>query len=485
MKIVLCSAFVNNDYTFSKYYHKLPTLGIGYIAAVLEKEGYGDVSIIDMTLHTEESPGLVRDILDKKPDVVGFYAVSENYKFVVSLFEKIKEARPEIKTVLGGPHVYGLPKESLSSPAIDFAINGEAEYSFLELVKSGFSPESYKDIRGLIYRSGSGGVTANPMVLVEDLDSLPFPARHLYPPMDKYMPSIITYRKLPATGMLTSRGCSSRCTFCHSGKGEFGLRFHSPEYVIEEIKHLQKDYGIKEFFVFDDTFVANRERAAKICELIIKEKLNISWSCNVKVNYLSEDLLVLMRRSGCWLLQIGVESGNQEVLNIMKKGITLKMVTDACTSAYKLGFHIKTFWIIGNAGETVETIDDTIRFMGTLPSHYASINLMTPLPGTELWDKVDRFGSFDKEKLEEINYLSDKPSFIPKDLDEATLLRKFREAYLKFYLNPRTVMRNLLVLRNFQDMKRFVKASFLLSRLLYNKITAGIRETPNGSKQKA
>ena len=483
MNIVLCSTFVNNDYTFSKYYHKLPTLGIGYIAAVLEKEGYKNVSIVDRTLHADESPELIRDILDKNPDVVGFYAVSENYKFVVSIFEKIKEARPEVVTILGGPHVYGLPEESVNSPAIDFAINGEAEYAFLELIRSGFKEDAYKDIGGLIYDK-DGVVRANPMVLVEDLDSLPFPARHLYPPMDKYMPSIITYRKLPATGMLTSRGCSSRCTFCHSGKGEFGLRFHSPEYVIEEIKHLQKNYGIKEFFIFDDTFVANRERARKICELIIKEKLNISWSCNVKVNYLSEDLLVLMRRSGCWLLQVGVESGNQDVLNLMKKGITLKMVTDACESAYKLGFHIKTFWIIGNAGETVETIDDTIKFMSTLPSHYASINLMTPLPGTELWDKVDQFGSFDKEKLEEINYLSDKPSFIPKDLDEATLLRKFREAYLKFYLNPKTIVRNVLVLRNYQDMKRFVKASFLLSKLLYNKITASIKDTPT-SKQKA
>jgi len=469
--IVLCSAFINNDYTFSKYYHKLPTLGIGYIAAVLEKHGYTNVSIIDRTLHVSESDVLLTDILAKNPDVVGFYSVSENYKFVVEMFRRIKQARPEVITVLGGPHVYGLPEASLKPDCIDLGVNGEGELSMLRLVESNFDPKVFSSIPGLIYKT-DGRITANPIALIHELDEIPFPARHLYPPLNRYMPSIITYKKLPATGMLTSRGCNSRCTFCHSGKGEFGLRFHSPDYVIEEIKHLQKDFGVREFFIFDDTFVANKPRAMEICEKIIKNKLNISWSCNAKVTYLSEDLLKIMRRSGCWLLQVGAESGNQKILNTMKKGITLEQVRRACEAAYKLGFHIKTFFIIGNAGETVETLDDTIRFMASLPVHYSSINLMTPLPGTELWDHVEEYGTFDKEKIEEINYLSDKPTFIPYGLSEEILLKKFREAYLKFYLNPRTVFRNLKVLKNYEDLHRFTKASFLLSKVLFSKMTA-------------
>lgn len=469
--IVLASAFVNNDYTFSKYYHKLPTLGIGYIAAVLLKNGYKNISIIDRTLHISESDSLVEEILSKNPDVVGFYSVSENYKFVVELFKKIKEKRPAVKTILGGPHVYGLPSASIMPDCIDLGINGEGELSFLELIRSNFDPAGFPKIPGLIYKK-DGLVFVNPMSLIHNLDEIPFPARHLYPPLDRYMPSIITYKKLPATGMLTSRGCNSRCTFCHSGKGEFGLRFHSPEYVIEEIKHLKKDFGVREFFIFDDTFVANKARAMEICEGIIRNNLDISWSCNAKVTYLTDDLLKLMRRSGCWLLQVGVESGNQKILNLMKKGITLEQVKKACEAAYKLGFHIKTFFIIGNAGETVETLDDTIKFMVSLPVHYSSINLMTPLPGTELWDNVEKYGTFDKERIEEINYLSDKPTFIPHGLTEEIMLKKFREAYLKFYLNPRTVMRNLKVLKNFEDLHRFTKASFLLSRLLISKMTA-------------
>lgn len=471
MNILLCSAFINNNYTFTKYYHKLPTLGIGYIAAYLAKNGCRNVSIIDRTLHINEFDQLVDDILDKKPDVLGFYSVSENYKFILRIFRKIKEKNPEIITVIGGPHVYGLPETSVSPDCIDFGIYGEGEIAFLELIDSNFDPARFPLINGLIYKK-DGVVKVNTFTVIHNLDDIPFPARHLYPPMGKYMPSIISYKRLPATGMLTSRGCNSRCTFCHSGKGEFGLRFHSPEYVIEEIKHLYKDFGVREFFIFDDTFVANKARAMRICEEIIKSGLDISWSCNAKVTYLTEDLLTLMKRSGCWLLQVGVESGNQQILNTMKKGITLEQVRRACESAYRLGFHIKTFFIIGNAGETVQTLDDTIKFMVSLPVHYASINLMTPLPGTELWDNVEKYGSFDKEKIEEINYLSDKPTFIPYGLDEKILLKKFREAYLKFYLNPRTIWRNLKALNNFEDLHRFTKASFLLSRLLISKIAA-------------
>lgn len=470
-KILLVSAFINNDYTFSKYYHKLPTLGIGYIAAYLAKKGYKDTAIIDRTLHISEADSLLQDILGHNPAIVGFYSVSENYKFIVEMFRRIKEKRPGIITVLGGPHVYGLPEASIRPDCIDFGINGEGEESFYKLLEANFKPETFPSIPGLIYKK-DGKVLSNRIALIHNLDEIPFPARHLYPPLDRYMPSIITYRKLPATGMITSRGCNSRCTFCHSGKGEFGLRFHSPEYVIEEIRHLKKDFGVKEFFIFDDTFVANKARAMAICEGIIKNNLDISWSCNAKVTYLTEDLLKLMRRSGCWLLQVGVESGNQKILNTMKKGITLDQVKKACEHAFALGFHIKTFFIIGNAGETVETLDDTIRFMASLPVHYSSINLMTPLPGTELWDSVEKYGTFDKEKIEEINYLSDKPTFIPHGLDEKILLKKFREAYLKFYLSPGTVMRNLKVLKNADDLRRFVKASFLLSRLLISKIRA-------------
>jgi radical SAM superfamily enzyme YgiQ (UPF0313 family) len=313
------------------------------------------------------------------------------------------------------------------------------------------------------------------MAIVDNLDTMPFPARHMYPPPGKYKPSILAYKRLPATGIITSRGCAHKCVFCHSGKGHFRLRFHSAEFVLEEMKQLKTDFGINELVVFDDTFLINESRAMSICEKMIQENLDLSWSCNARVNNLNRELLKLMRRAGCWLLQLGVESGNQDILKTIRKGITLKQVERACKLAYEEGFEVKAYFILGHPGETVDTLNDTIRFMSRLPIHYASINYMTPLPGTQLWDTAEEYGTIDKENFQKINYLSDSPAFIPDGLNEEMLVNKFREAYLKFYLNPKTVFRHLKRIKSFEGIKKIVIAGTILLRLIYAKLRERVR----------
>jgi radical SAM superfamily enzyme YgiQ (UPF0313 family) len=178
----------------------------------------------------------------------------------------------------------------------------------------------------------------------------------------------------------------------------------------------------------------------------------------------------MLKRAGCWLIQIGVESGNQDILRIIKKGLSLDEVKRACRLACDAGLEVKTYFILGHPGETVETIDDTIRVMRSLPAHYASINFMTPLPGTELWDKAEQYGVIDKEKLEKINYLSDKPAFVPFGLTEEVLVDKFREAYLKFYLNPRIILRHIRTLRGAEDLRKLFMAGIILLRLVHAKL---------------
>lgn len=462
-RIVLASVSVYNNYIFSKYLHKLPSLGIGYIASILEKKGFS-VRIIDRSIARMDLDNLINDILAFMPDIVGFSCVSENFLGSVELMKRLKNRSPNIITVVGGPHVYGLPRESIETQYIDFAFLGESEFAFLKLLESKFDPMNFSQIEGLIYKNNND-IKINSFVFPRNLDDVPFPARHLYGPLNQYRPSIITYKRLPATGIITSRGCPCRCTFCHSGKGDFKLRFHSPEYVIEEIKHLQKDFGIKEFYFLDDTFTANKARALRICEEIIRQKLNISWSCNVRVNYMSEELLRVMKKAGCWLLQIGVESGNQGVLDTIKKGITLEQVRTATQKAYQLGFLIKAFFIMGCPGETVGSLNETIQFMNSIPIHYASVNMMTPLPGTEIWDNVEKYGKFDKTRWDAINYLSDHPPFVPYGLTEDILLTKFKNAYIRFYTNPKVIGRNLLTLRSFGDLNRLITAGILLVKL--------------------
>ncbi|GJQ51002.1 MAG: B12-binding domain-containing radical SAM protein [Candidatus Kuenenia stuttgartiensis] len=450
-------------------------MGIGYIAAVLEKSGY-EVAIIDKTIACSEVGSLVNEILLQEPDILGFYCFSENFKTVMEILKIVKDKSPSTITAIGGPHVYGLPKQGMAFDCVDFSFWGEAEESFLKLIQNNFNPEMFRYIDGLIYRE-AGEIKVNTMALIQDLNKLPFPARHLYPPLDMYRPSILAYKRLPATGMLTSRGCAFKCVFCHSGKGDFGLRFHSAEYVLEEMKLLKKGFGINEIVLFDDTFLINEARALSICEGIIRENLDISWSINARVNNINKNILKVLKRAGCWMVQIGVESGNSGVLKTIKKGITLERAEKACELAYDEGFIVKTYFILGHPTETEDTINETIKFMTKLPAHYASINFMTPLPGTQLWDVAEKYGTFDKEKLEKINYLSDDPAFVPFGLTEMFLKDKFREAYLKFYLNPKTIFRHIRAIRGIEDLRKILMGFSILLRIIYSKIfTKGVEK---------
>jgi radical SAM superfamily enzyme YgiQ (UPF0313 family) len=240
--------------------------------------------------------------------------------------------------------------------------------------------------------------------------------------------------------------------------------------VLEEMKQLKRDFGINELVLFDDTFLINEPRALEICEGIMREGLDLSWSINARVNNINKDVLKILKRAGCWMIQLGVESGNGDILKTIKKGITLKRAEEACRLAYDEGFVVKTYFILGHPNETEDTINETIKFMTKLPSHYASINFMTPFPGTELWDMAEKYGTFDKEKLERINYLSDEPAFIPSGLTEELLKEKLREAYLKFYLNPRTIFRYFKAFRGIEDFKKTLTALSIIMNIIYAKI---------------
>lgn len=473
-EILLIAISLKQGYILTKHYYRQPSLGIGYLAAVLEKKGVG-VSLIDRTISKTEVSFLANEIVAKRPRIAGFYCISETYKTILEIIGIIKDKDPSIITVIGGPHVYGMPEESMADSAIDYAFRGEAEEGILGFLNALASGSGFENVQGLVYRR-DGRVMVNHLALVKDLDSIPFPARHLYPPLGMYRPSILAYKRLPATGILTSRGCAHRCIFCHSGKGDFKLRFHSAGYVLDEMALLKKDFGIKELIIFDDTFLIDQERARRICQGMIERRLDMTWSCNARVNNLDKDLLVLLKKAGCWLVQLGIESGNQKVLDGINKGITLEAAQKACRLVYEAGLQVKAYFILGHPGETVETLNDTISFMKRIPVHYVSINFMTPLPGTELWENVQKYGYFDKKKLEAINYLSDKPMFIPYGITEEILTHKFQEAYLQFYFNFRTILRNIGALNDKESFKKIgiagkILGEMALSRLISRKKT--------------
>lgn len=457
MKVVFINPLVDRHKIYGRF-HKIgglmPPLGVAYIAALLEKHGYAP-AILDANAQQLEPEAAAAAALALKPDLIGITCTTASYYAGRELAMAIKARAPELPICIGGPHVLGSEQAVMDdAPCWDYVISGEGEYSTLDLIKTLETKGDLAQVQGLTFRR-DGQVVVNPeRELAEDLDALPFPARHLLPDLNTYRLKAIDYRRLPSTQMLTSRGCPYRCIFCRTSFGR-KTRFHSPEYVVAEIEHLMRDFGVREVKINDDTFIVSRERVMRICELIIEKRLDILWSCNVRSNLVDRELLLAMKKAGCWGVAVGLESASDEILKALKKGATVAQGINACKLAYELGFSVRPSFIIGSPMETAETIEATIRLARDLPTHFPVFTLMTPFPGTEMWEKANTYGTFDGSDFNKL-LVGRRASFIPHGLTAEFLEKKCREAYMRTYLTPGMIWRHLKRVRSFRDAKLLV-----------------------------
>ncbi len=443
----------------------LPPLGILYVAAVLEKAGH-HVEVLDANAQLLPAGDVVKRVVAAAPDIVGMTGTSLSFSENLVIARTLKEARPSLPIVLGGVHAQGSPDVSVSYGCFDFIIPNEGELTMLELVEAleaGHDPRT--TVKGLYYLEDGKPVSSGVGKLVEDLDSLPFPARHLLHDMKIYHQKSFGYRLRPHTTMFTQRGCPYRCVFCSSSKQfrevfDKKVRVHSVEYVKEEIQSLQKNWGIREIYFVDDTFNLRKKRVHELCDMLIREFPKLKWSCNFEANICDEDLLRHMREAGCWLIQMGVETGNRDVMKVIDKGITLDQVRMATDMAARLGFAIKTSFIIGNPTETPETIEETIQFAQSLPVHYVTFSMMAPLPGTFFWNTADDYGEFNRTAYDKFSMAS--AAFVPHGLTAEYLKRKQQEAHRRLYLRLGMVRRHLRMIRSFQDVLRYSKGAATL-----------------------
>ena len=272
---------------------------------------------------------------------------------------------------------------------------------------------------------------------IADLDSLPFPAWDLlegFP--QRYLPAPFKVRQLPATTLVTTRGCPNTCIFCD--RSVFGSSCHaySAEYVVRQMTELYHRYGIREFSFEDDTFITFKSRLQDICNRLIELGLDISWTCLGRVNHVTADNLRLMKRAGCWQISFGIESGSQEILSLINKRIRLDQVRQAVRLSREAGIRTKGFFILGHPGETRETMRMTIDFALELPLDDISVCHMTPFPGTELHARAAEFGDFDPDwgAMNLLNIV-----FIPNGLTRNDLLSAQKELIRRFYFRPRII----------------------------------------------
>lgn len=394
-------------------YGVTPPLGIAYLAAMLEKNNH-EVILLDCIVEGYDNPekqngylhlGLKSHEIEKRirmfaPDIVGISCIfSLMFPEALRIAEIVKSIDTNIKVVMGGAHPSSAPYDVLSNSSVDFIVIGEGEVTLLELVRCIEQKNTeLSAIDGLGYRN-DGVAMLNPKTrFIENLDNVPFPARHLLP-MEKYYKIGESHGGLKRSryaSIVTSRGCPGNCIYC-SIHTVWGRRWRSrgPANVLDEIEHLVNNYGVKEIHFEDDNLTFDRERARAIFQGIIDRGLDIAWTTpnGVAIWKLDEDLLRLMKASGCYQINLGIESGNERVLKeIIRKPFRLEKVHEIVKKIQELGIWAHGFFILGMPGETKQTIMDTINFAIGLNLDSASFFVATPYPGTRLFDICKEHG---------------------------------------------------------------------------------------------
>jgi anaerobic magnesium-protoporphyrin IX monomethyl ester cyclase len=369
--------------------------------------------------------------------------------------------------VLDGQHPSARPEECLTDPNIDFVVIGEAEDTIFELVNTleEGNTQNLKGIRGIAFAENGKTVITPPRPAIQDLDSLPFPARHLLP-MDKYFAAV---KETPLRGeiskpwatMITSRGCPYSCVFCtvHIVMGK-KWRARSPENVVDEIEQLIDAYRIRQIDFYDENMTLDKKRMENICDLIVERGLDIEWYApnGVRADTLDENLLKKMKKSGCKRIRVAPESGVQRVVDqIVKKDQKLTEVEKAVALSKKLGIKVGCFFVIGLIGETKEDIKETIKYaykLKKLGADHFQFSIATPLYGTELYEQAKRGGylreNFSDEALAALEPLIETEEFTADDLLElcaqANLINQSptRDKLVKAIRHPKKALRALL-----------------------------------------
>jgi len=435
------------------FYNSAP-LGLGYLAGVLEGEMH-DVMIIDAAAEGLSIAKVVSRISDFSPDVAGITTNTISTPCSYELAKQIKDAsRGAIKVVVGGPHITSNPLDLLQHRQLDAAVLGEGEITFKELLVAMEKGRGLSGVKGLAYYSGGEVVFTPPREYIADLDSLAFPARHLLP-MHLYRPQPNDQKRLPKLSMITSRGCPYGCIFCDKNVFKNNYRSFSPEYIAAEMAHLVKEYKARDIAFVDSTFTPNRERVYAVIKKIKESDLDVTWTCSVRVDVLDEQLLRSMKEAGCWRVRLGIESGNEEVLKFIRKGVTRAQVRKVADWAYELDLEPKGFFMVGHLTDTKQTIQETIDFALSLPLKDITVQVNTPLKGTAQYDIMDKYGDILTKDVSCYNFW--EPVFLPSGITQKELRHYYSEFYLRFYLRPRVWYRHLIKIRSIADIFKYLR----------------------------
>ena len=416
----------------------MPPLGLLSIAAYLEKNGI-TTDIIDCYAHPNSGRKIPDYLRGKKPGYIGMTCTTSTFHDSVRIAKMAKEILPGIRSVFGGSHISALREKILEDyPDVDFSVVGEGEKCVETLIKAGTDSKALSEIPGLVYRENGDinftGFRENQI----DLDSLPFPAYEKlqgYP--HAYKLPIFNYPSTPNTTCNSSRGCPYACSYCDRSVFRRSFRYNSAKYLYEHMNYLKERFGIKHINFYDDQFTFNRKRVEEFCRMMMDNHLNMTFNCAVRAEHVDFELMKLMKRAGCWMMSLGIESGDPKLLAKHRQNADLDMLADTIRNIKRAGIRTKGLLMMGLPGESEESIKRSMDYVFSLPIDDFNLAKFTPFPGSPLYKNIHDLGTFEEdwEKMDCMNF-----QFVPNGIEKERLEELFIEFYKTHYKRPKVLM---------------------------------------------
>ena len=447
----------NNDKNVWKYIIGItPPIGILHIASVL-RDNNAFVKVLDMNAEQVAVLDLQKYLENEHFDYVGIAASTTTINSVYKIAEICKNKYPSCKIILGGIHPSTSPNEVFEKGGnlVDYIARGESELTFKELIEG----KERESILGLSYRKEGNIIHNLSRALLQNLDELADPAYDLLA-LERYRPTIGSYKKLPAIHMVVSRGCPGQCTFCHSGSANhFGkaVRYRSPKRIFNQIKNLHENHGINEIIFYDDNIITSKPFVTEFCNLLIESDLGISWTCFGRADFIRDlDILKLMKKAGCHQICVGIESGDETILKNIKKYIKREDAKRAVKLLKEAKIDSRFAFMLGLPGETVETMQRTLDFALELDPEYVLFNINTPYPGTEMYDWATANGYL-KTDIDYTRWDAGEVILTLPTVSSEDIKRYYRKCLKAFYLRPKYIAKRILRLRSIDEVKDGVK----------------------------
>jgi anaerobic magnesium-protoporphyrin IX monomethyl ester cyclase len=412
----------------------MPPLGLASIAAYLEQSGYS-ADIIDCFANPD-SDGLIDEYIRRyNPRFAGATCTTAGFKDAARIFRRIKDLSPETFCVAGGPHVSALRERIIRDfPEVDFVVVGEGEFVLRQLMETDGNVEG---IEGVVFRNNGQVVFSGFQKKLFELDALPFPAYHKIEGFPKrYQLPIFNYPRTPNTSCISSRGCPYQCSYCDRSVFQRSFRYNSADYLYRHLKFLKEQFGIRHINFYDDQFTFNRGRVETFCRRMIDEPLKMTFNCAVRAEHVDRELLDLMKKAGCWMISLGIETGDPDLLAQHRQNADLKMMSRTIRLIHDTGIRVKGLFMIGLPGESEQSFRRTMDYVFSEPIDDLNVAKFTPFPGSPLYEKIHTLGKFDEnwEKMDCMNIV-----FVPNGMVADDIERLFFEFHKRYYTRFKTI----------------------------------------------